>query len=395
MPFDFPNAPTTGTIYTPPVGQAYKWDGEKWQAYNALAPYAARTARGPNRFMNPCMDISQENGGNQVTTDLGYPADGCVFRLSGITATAYKSGNAQSPDGTGTYVYVNVGTAKPTLAATDLLALAYPIEDVDIDDFSFGSTTAAKAGVLVFSVLGGKVGTYGFSFVLPKVNWSFCGTFTIDQAYTPKKVIVPLPAQSVNAGFAYTNVLGAVLYVTMAAGSSNVGVAGWQNSVKFAPPGCLNLADTSGNSLYVTDVGLYVDPDNTGVPPPFEHPNWETALKTCQRYYEKSYEYQTQVTSSGQITALGAKFWQQATTSTNSFLAADRFKVTKRTVPTLTFFSTQGGAAFVRNDSTSTNVAVSSNTSPSAENTGFLVIGTAPAAGNQFSHHWVANARLM
>ena len=44
-----------------------------------------------------------------------------------------------------------------------------------------------------------------------------------------------------------------------------------------------------GNEVSLFDVGWYLDPNITGLPPPFEVPLYEDDLRDCQRYWYKAY----------------------------------------------------------------------------------------------------------
>lgn len=401
-----PADPKVGHMwYKTSTGVLYIWydDGNsiQWVQVSAvsqlaqdLSLYTKKTAIGANRFMNPSMQVSQENQTNQMTTDLAYPADGCCFRLSGITGgTSYKTTNNASLDGTQTWVCMQTSTAKPSLAATDLLALAFPIESYDIDEFGIGTTSMPF--IIRFSVMAGKLGTFGFAFVLPTKGFSYCGTFTVTSLYTPQRVVVQIPPISnYNASINSDNSLGAALYITGAAGANYVGIPGWQNAVRFAPPDCVNLAESAYTSCYVTDIGIYPDVDNTGLAPPFEHLKYAETLQTCMRYWEKSYEpYGTP----GSYSSVGAKQFTAAAALLLPFDSQERFRVPKRLNPTMLAYNPTGGAAntTIRNDTAGTNVNTTGYTGQSFETTGVLSCSPALVAGNQYSVHWVANARLM
>ena len=47
-------------------------------------------------------------------------------------------------------------------------------------------------------------------------------------------------------------------------------------------------------TFQVWDIGLYADPDKTGLAPPFEIEDYATTLAKCMRYYERTYRYDEQ-----------------------------------------------------------------------------------------------------
>jgi hypothetical protein len=48
---------------------------------------------------------------------------------------------------------------------------------------------------------------------------------------------------------------------------------------------------TVGNTFELFDVGLYLDPNATGVPPPWQMPDEAEELAACQRYWVSLYVY--------------------------------------------------------------------------------------------------------
>jgi hypothetical protein len=42
---------------------------------------------------------------------------------------------------------------------------------------------------------------------------------------------------------------------------------------------------TAGNVFELWDVGFYLDPNNTGLPPPWVTPDYASELAACQRYW--------------------------------------------------------------------------------------------------------------
>ena len=87
----------------------------------------------------------------------------------------------------------------------------------------------------------------------------------------------------------------------------------------------------------------------------FEYQSFGDTLQRCLRYYEKSFPYTTApVQNAG---AVGATTWNLALAGAVAGIAPMSlpFKVTKRAIPTMTFFNTGATNAQVRNLSRSTD----------------------------------------
>ena len=137
--------------------------------------------------------------------------------------------------------------------------------------------------VLRFNAYAEVAGTYGVSIRSSNGDRCWLGSFTLEAS---KWKTVQLAVPGSTAGTWDTgNTFGLSIRIYQAAGSSMVGVPGWQAGNLFVPPGCINGAEQANKPLYVTDVGLYVDPDNTGFAPAFEAPDFTTTMMKCQRYW--------------------------------------------------------------------------------------------------------------
>jgi hypothetical protein len=127
------------------------------------------------------------------------------------------------------------------------------------------------------------------------------------------------------------------LMFTFACGTTLTAPAnGWQAGNFIAGPGQFNLLGTVNNQAQIWDVGLYADPNRTGLPPAFQVPDYALDLMECQRYFE---------------TASGASIYgyQLAGAAIQSNYP---FKVKKRVVPsmgTLSWGSTNNGGSQVPN----------------------------------------------
>ena len=86
-----------------------------------------------------------------------------------------------------------------------------------------------------------------------------------------------------------TAVLGAYLYLTYATGSTYQTTADvWHGGNYLGTSSTTNGIGTISNVFQTGDLGLYADPDSTGVAPSFILPNYGEDLRNCQRYWSKA-----------------------------------------------------------------------------------------------------------
>jgi hypothetical protein len=276
MAFDFPASPSIGSTYNI-AGITYVWDGLAW---NVQTGPSVKTAQTRNRIFNPAMQINQETAA-AVTTG-GYPVDQFVLSTSIATVTAVKQ-PASGPDALSSLA-TTITTGKPSLAAADYWVVAQPFEGAMVADFLWG-TAKAKPVLARFWGYSNQAGTYALYLRNGAGNRYFLAPFTLP-ASAYKEIIIPIPGD-ITGTWPTDNTQGMIIGCGLAAGTTyGAGVAGWQSTAQFQIAGNTNLAQTANNAFYLANVGLYLDPDNTGVPPPFEMPDFGDELRRCQRYWE-------------------------------------------------------------------------------------------------------------
>jgi hypothetical protein len=177
--------------------------------------------------------------------------------------------------------------------------------------------------------------------------------------------------------------IGALNTGSLQASSANTWTAG--NFVSVA--GVTNWSTTINNNLSITDVQV----EEGAVATPFERRSYGHELSLCQRYYEKSY---TDGVAPGTASS-PAGAWDTAGYNTSWFTAPTiPFRVTKRAVPTIAFYSHISGAAgkfYDNNAGADVTAAVGGFTgvnSLQAYGNSLLV------AGHEYMFHWTASAEL-
>ena len=273
-------------------GNTYLWydDGssQQWMQQNIAAPVtempSGLTAETRNRVVNPAMQISQEFADAGTTTAFTYPVDQWFLGHQGMagTTSASRTLGTLSPNGNATLV-TWLAVAEPSPAGTDVWYIRQTIEGTRIRDFQWG-TASAKQAVLRFWVYITQAGTYAVS-IQNGANRSFLATYTV-AASTWTEVKIVIPGDTTGTWLTTTGV-GLYLNFQLVNGSTWIGGApGWNAGSFNAPPGCTNNASTAFTA-YFADVGLYLDPLNSGVPPRWQMPDEAEELRACKRYWER------------------------------------------------------------------------------------------------------------
>jgi hypothetical protein len=331
--FQFPNAPTSGQTYEPVGGPVFVWDGTAWKSQTQGVPVTVHVGDSPpaspalgqlwwesdsgnlfiwyadgdsaqwvqvsgmpktepptalarNRIVNGAMQISQENGDTASSGAAGnpayYPADQWSGRW-GISPGSMNCARWAGPIGVNgsAVIYMNVLTAKASLAAGDYVVFTTNIEGKRVADFQWG-TAWAKAVVLRFTMQAPVSGTYSARVANAAANRSFVAQFPL-VAGVPSTVIIPIPGDTTGTWLKDTG-LGLSIDFVLGVGSTYTGTTGWQAGNVYAGPGQANGVSATGQ-FHIYDVGLYLDPDNTGLPPKWQMPDEAEELRACQRYF--------------------------------------------------------------------------------------------------------------
>jgi hypothetical protein len=281
MAFDFPNTPTIGTLYDTGTGVVYAWDGTAW----VVTSVTRATARRPSLVFNGSMQVSQENGTTAVTASGAYPADQWLLGVTGITAQGQLIGSASTPFNSRYALSVGATVAKASLAASDTLYLQQPVEGMSTIVLKWGTAQAIPA-IARFNAYADTPGTYTFAIRNYPATQSFVKALSLTTSW--QTFVIPIPACTAGT-WAIDNTLSAQVSLNAAIGSTFIAAADnvWAAGNFLGAPGQTNIAATANKFLYISDFALYADPDNTGLPPPWEAPDYATELARCMRYFEK------------------------------------------------------------------------------------------------------------
>jgi len=283
---DFPASPVVGQTFSGGTGLLYMWDGVAWNVTSNLL----LTAQSRNLIVNPVMAITQENGTTAGTANAYYVAD--QWRINFVAAGAAISANVSytniNPSGGPGRILYKTTTAKASLAAGDYAAFYTVLEGSRVYPLFYSGNTPLQA-VLRFG-FNGPAGTYSVA-IRNLTAYTVCwtGQFTISAAQantdTYQTLVIPSPPTGyVWAGGSSGQI--EIWFTFACSGASLVAPAnGWQAGSFISGPGQFNLLGTVNNQAQIWDVGLYADPQKTGLPPPFQVPDYGLDLFECQRYY--------------------------------------------------------------------------------------------------------------
>src|SRR5215471_9456313 len=260
----------------------------QWVQVNTSGAAATATADAYNRIVNGAMLISQENGNTASATAASsaayYGADQWFgwWSLTGGTANFRSVALAGPPSGSKTYLQMQFPGGAPANASAYAL-ITQRIEGLRVADLQWG-TANAKPVMLRFWANASTAGTYSVRFgnAVGAATRCYVAQFTLAAAtWTQVSLVVPGDTTGV---WASDTSLGMSIDFCIFTGSTFTGVTGWQAGNFFAAPG--QVASLPSNATFlVADVGLYADPSNTGKAPPWQTPDYATALRDCQRYY--------------------------------------------------------------------------------------------------------------
>ena len=232
------------------------------------------------------------------------------------------------------------------------------------------------------------VGTYTISIVDGSNSNTYLSTFTISAANTPTKIslTVTLP---LTLSIPNSNAIG--MYLQIASLNNNTYQSSttgyWISSNFISASTQTNWALTASNFIELTE--LQLEPGS--VVTPYEFRPFQVELAHCQRYYEHSYDYGT---TPGTAIVNGAPwFYTSGPAGLNGSTIMWKHSVTKRAVPTMTFYSPVTGTAGKVRDTVN-----SAEITPSVQSLG-MAGGSAQVIVTASSYtivegHWAALAEL-
>jgi hypothetical protein len=301
-----------------------------------LGSPAASGLSNRNLIINGEMTVSQRGTSGTSTADI-YTVD--RFALghgSPVNAMTFEQ-STDTPDNFKNSIKVTAGTGAGA-STTGYAILRQAIEGQNISHLGFG-TSAAKAIILSFHVKSSLTGTFGVSIRNQAGNRAYGGTYTISSANTWEYVTVAIPGDTSGTWPTDTGI-GFNLFWDLGAGSNyDIAAGSWTTGTNmFGVESTVKLTETSSATFFITGVQLEIG----DVATPFEHEDFGTTLRKCQRYYFHTYKLGVAIGTAG--TSNGAAYCRPdgstAVTWHNNFVIV--FPTPMRATPALTFYSLGG-----------------------------------------------------
>jgi hypothetical protein len=339
-----------------------------------------------NRIINGAMTIDQRNAGAAVTAYFSYPVDRfTIARGEGtenVTFSAQRSTDAPSGAGFTNSLQFTVTGAETSIAADERVDIRQRIEGFNVADLGFGAAGASTT-TLSFWVRSSLTGTFGGSFSNAANNRSYPFAYTISTANTWEYKTVTIAGDTTGT-WLKDNGNGLQVTWSLGAGTNRVGTAGaWNSNNNTGVTGQVQLISTSGATFYITGVQLEKGSTDT----PFEFRSIGTELALCQRYFCKTFNYETAPAQNLGINAGAINFIAQAV---QPWDAMWRFAVQMRATPTITTYSPNAASS---NWSTNTDTPTAS--AISVGSSGMAIRASTPgAAGRGYAIHAIASAEL-
>jgi hypothetical protein len=280
MGFDFPASPSEGAVYAPAGGPQYTFTNGAWRMVGTPTPLVA-TADTYNRVVNGAMQISQENGDTTNSTNGYYGADQWFLSkaLTGVISVGHIPANR---------LRLIVTTAQASMAAGDFAMIAQRIEGIRIEDFTWGTANARQ--VMLRFGWKSPAGTYTAVIQSGAGDCRYLGAFIVSAGQanvdTTQTLVIP---GGVIGTWGVGTATGLTLRITIACGTTNQDVAGWALGTAYAVPTQTNGMATINNTFELWNVGLYLDPNATGLAPPWQTPDYASELAACKRYWQKDF----------------------------------------------------------------------------------------------------------
>jgi hypothetical protein len=285
MAYNFPDSPTTGQIYNASPGVSFVYSGVAW----ARAP--VNTALPKNYVINGNMLSSMQMGsavGAASASHAGYyAADQFLgqWALTGSTMGMTRWDGQNVNTGSKTVYLTNNTIITP--AATDYAMISTFIEGQRVADLMWGTPQAVPV-VLRFSMAANAgAGPYSIRVSNSAGDRSYLAAFT---AASWSDIVIPIPGDTTGTWLTDTG-MGMRINWICAAGSSWVGIAGWQAGNKLSLPGQFNGLSASGgtSNFHLNSVGLFADPYKTGVAPPHSVRSYAVTERKGLRYWYPSF----------------------------------------------------------------------------------------------------------
>jgi len=348
---------------------------------------------GRNLIMNGAMQVFQR------VTSVSYAHDGTTnaysldrYNFHFLSSENFDCTIAQvsdGPDGFSNSLKITTGTAESAVAADEYYTLYQGIEARSLQHLGYG-TSSAKTTTLSFYVKSSLTGTFGLSLYQADGSARIINkTYTIDSANTWERKTINVVGDTAGV---INNDNGGGLYIYWLFGSGS-NYDGGTTATTWANYTTTNFVHSSSSDALVTTAsatwqitGVQLEAGEQATP--FEHRSFADELAACQRYYQKSYNYDV---APGTNTQVGATY--NVTQATSSYPSAgySHFKVEMRAVPTITSYDYGGTSGKMNAGGTAVTPHIQD---PAHRGFGNYVNNTSVGVNSSVSIHYEAASEL-
>jgi hypothetical protein len=343
-----------------------------------------------NRVINPGMVIDQRNAGASVANigNGAFIVDRFYYDRAGLGITAQFTASQSTDVPTGFQYSAKLDTTTAqTLGATGgtYIGISHKIEGYNMADL------AGNTATLSFRVKATKTGTYSVVLKNSGSDRSLVCEYTVSASNTWESKTVSIPTIPTAGTWNYTNGTGLQIFwcIAVADDVATSTIGSWISSNVFGSVNNAEGADSTANDFLITGVQL----EAGSVATPFERRDYGRELMMCQRYYEKSYA--TNVVP-GTNTDIGLQIFRGSSQGSGLVGSTATFKVAKRAVPSLSFWTAGGTPNLWNIDSASGGATVTPAATGVSD--GQFYQNTAGGRGSwvicEYYGQWAASAEL-
>jgi len=290
-----------------------------------------------NAIINGAMEIAQRGTSFPSAANGQFIVDRFKYVKGGTSAVHTVGQSSDAPTGVGlsNSALLDCTTADTSIDATDYSGILYFVEGYDFARFK------DRQAVLSFYVKAPKAGAYCVSFMGSGNDRSYVAEYTVNQPNAWEFKSIPITFNYTGGTWNYTNGRGVGIYWMVACGSTYHTTPGaWQTGIFLATANQVNACDSTDNDFKLTGVQLEVGSAAT----PFEHRPYAEELALCQRYYCKTFPYDTPPAQNTGLTA--SALTTHVASGTSWYMGARwSFPQRMRVAPTITTYSTSDASA--------------------------------------------------
>lgn len=352
------------------------------------AAFSPITRSRRNLIINGCMRISQR--------DISWAAVGNDWTLDrwktakSTTAVATIDQRAETTQTFAYYYRIDVTTADATIAAGDYWQTTTKVEGHDVAHLMWG-TADAQDVTLTFKHAHTKTGTHCVAIRNDGSTRSYVAEYTQTVGDTWEESTITIPGDT--SGTWLTDYqLGLQLTFAVICGTTfaTATTDTWQGANYFASTNQVNSVDSTSNFWRIAEVQL----EAASVGSDFERRPYQEELSLCQRYYEKSYNW-NQYPGTSTSTAGVKRIWVADSTELDDILGlVSMFATPKRASPDVVWYGNTATAAKLHNVTLDTNAAVDSTIKTSQTSTGWPRMTSDRNRWDIFEGQWTADAEL-